>query len=51
MYKALLSLPRYCLWKLIVYLRVLRGERTEKWIRTPRESALGQRKAPESLKR
>jgi cellulose synthase/poly-beta-1,6-N-acetylglucosamine synthase-like glycosyltransferase len=51
MYKALLSLPRYCLWKLIVYLRVLRGERTEKWIRTPRESALGQLKAPESLKR
>ena len=51
MYKALLFLPRYGLWKLIVYLKVLQGERTDKWIRTPRESPLGQQKAPESLKR
>jgi hypothetical protein len=47
MYKALLFLPRYGLWKLNVYLGVLQGKRTDKWIRTARE----QLKAPETLKR
>lgn len=51
MYKALLFLPRYGLWKLIVYLKILSGKRTEKWIRTPRESAPAPQDAPESWKR
>jgi cellulose synthase/poly-beta-1,6-N-acetylglucosamine synthase-like glycosyltransferase len=50
MYKALLFLPRYGLWKLNVYLGVLQGKRTDKWIRTARESARERLKAPETLK-
>jgi 1,2-diacylglycerol 3-beta-glucosyltransferase len=50
MYKALLFLPKYGLWKLKVYLRLLLGKRTDKWIRTTRESARGQLKAPYTLK-
>jgi cellulose synthase/poly-beta-1,6-N-acetylglucosamine synthase-like glycosyltransferase len=50
MYKALLFLPRYGLWKLNVYSRLLQGKRTDKWIRTARESACEQLKAPETWK-
>ena len=37
LYVALLSLPRYALWKLLLYLKLLKGRQTENWIRTTRE--------------
>jgi 1,2-diacylglycerol 3-beta-glucosyltransferase len=49
-YKALLFLPRYGFWKLTLYLRLMRGERTKKWIRTTRETALSHRQVSEGLK-
>jgi cellulose synthase/poly-beta-1,6-N-acetylglucosamine synthase-like glycosyltransferase len=50
MYKALFFLPRYGFWKLTLYLRLIKGERAKKWIRTTREIAPSHREASEGLK-
>jgi 1,2-diacylglycerol 3-beta-glucosyltransferase len=42
-YKALLYVPRYALWKLAVYTRILRRDQTNRWIRTSREGAAPQK--------
>jgi 1,2-diacylglycerol 3-beta-glucosyltransferase len=38
LYMALLNIPRYFLWKIGLYLHILRGERQKDWIRTTRET-------------
>jgi len=37
LYKALLHIPRYALWKLLLYAKLARREETKEWIRTTRE--------------
>jgi 1,2-diacylglycerol 3-beta-glucosyltransferase len=38
LYRALLYVPRYAIWKMILYGKFLKSEQNEEWIRTPRES-------------
>jgi 1,2-diacylglycerol 3-beta-glucosyltransferase len=37
MFKALLQIPRYVIWKLLVYTKLLLGRRTDEWVRTTRD--------------
>jgi cellulose synthase/poly-beta-1,6-N-acetylglucosamine synthase-like glycosyltransferase len=39
LYKALLYLPRYVIWKILLYLRLARRSRSDEWVRTGREPA------------
>jgi cellulose synthase/poly-beta-1,6-N-acetylglucosamine synthase-like glycosyltransferase len=39
LYKALLFVPRYALWKLLLYLKLVRQGDTREWVRTTREPA------------
>jgi cellulose synthase/poly-beta-1,6-N-acetylglucosamine synthase-like glycosyltransferase len=39
-YAALFYFPRYALWKLLLYVKVLSGGRTNEWIRTKREGPI-----------
>jgi len=39
LYVALISVPRYFLWKIGLYFHILKGERQKGWIRTTRETA------------
>jgi 1,2-diacylglycerol 3-beta-glucosyltransferase len=50
-YRVLLYLPRYTLWKLRLYAKLMRHGQTRQWIRTTRESVPVQQKAAEGLKR
>ncbi|MGA9362885.1 MAG: glycosyltransferase family 2 protein [Bacteroidota bacterium] len=50
-YRVLLYLPRYTLWKLSLYARLLRRGQTRQWIRTTRESLPARQEATEGLKR
>jgi len=38
MYQALLHVPRYAVWKALLYAKILRTRRTDEWVRTTRES-------------
>ncbi len=38
-YRSLLKIPRYALWKLGLYLRMMGGRRGDQWIRTTREKS------------
>ena len=48
LYKTLLHLPRYTLWKLLLYLRLVRRDRTQEWIRTAREAVAANGKSAET---
>jgi hypothetical protein len=37
LYRALLNVPRYAMWKALVYAKLIRHGRTNEWIRTTRE--------------
>lgn len=41
LYRSLVYVPRYVVWKLAVYMNVIRDVRTQEWIRTTRESSSG----------
>ena len=41
MYLALLQVPRFAVWKLMLYSKLIKRSRTEQWIRTAREDTVG----------
>jgi 1,2-diacylglycerol 3-beta-glucosyltransferase len=41
-YKALLHIPRYALWKVLLYAKLLKYGRTEVWVRTTRDHSVVQ---------
>src|SRR5437867_3777193 len=47
LYRALLYLPRYTVWKVLLYLKLLRQEETKEWIRTTREPTVAHDKSPD----
>lgn len=40
LYRILFQLPRYALWKVLLYLKLTRSSKTPEWIRTTRETAV-----------
>jgi hypothetical protein len=49
-YRAILYVPRYAFWKLVLYARVLHHREKRGWVRTPREALAVQQNAAERLK-
>ena len=45
LYRTLLHLPRYVMWKLLLYLRLARERKTKEWVRTTREPVVADGKS------
>ena len=45
LYRTLFHLPRYTLWKLLLYLRLARQGKTDEWVRTTREPVVARGKS------
>jgi 1,2-diacylglycerol 3-beta-glucosyltransferase len=47
LYKAIFYIPRYALWKILLYMKLSRQRRSDEWVRTTRDAEVNGSPAPE----